>query len=193
MAEVEYGGVKLTGSKLFMIIPLVSMLGGGLWAGFEFYKDYMDMKEQIQNYVAPDLSEFDKKLAVMSEEMKVTNEEVLIIRDAIGEQVQFMRDTKHDLREDLVRMEKILDKIENDIDVVEDEATALMDRSKKDTRDMIVDANNRFNDKIDGMEGYVKRELQQLEDELNTKLTKALDNPLAIVKTSSHKYKSWEI
>ena len=179
MAEVEYGGVKLTGSKLFMIIPLVSMLGGGLWAGFEFYKDYMDMKEQIQNYVAPDLSEFDKKLAVMSEEMKVTKEEVLIIRDAIGEQVQFMRDTKHDLRDDLVRMEKILDKIENDIDTVEDEATALMDRSKKDTRDMIVDANNRFNDKIDGMEGYVKRELQQLEDEMNSKLTKALDNPLA--------------
>ncbi len=179
MAEVEYGGVKLTGSKLFLVIPLVSMLGGGLWAGFEFYKDYMDMKEQIQSYVAPDLSGFDKQLAVIKEEMKVTKEEVLIIRDAIGEQVQFMRDTKHDLREDLVRMEKILDKVENDIDKVEDEATALMDRSKKDTRDMIVDANNRFNDKIDGMEGYVKRELQQLEDELNTKLTKALDNPLA--------------
>ena len=179
MAEVEYGGVKLTGSKLFLVIPLVSMLGGGLWAGFEFYKDYMDMKEQIQSYVAPDLSGFDKQLAVIKEEMKVTKEEVLIIRDAIGEQVQFMRDTKHDLREDLVRMEKILDKVENDIDKVEDEATALMDRSKKDTRDMIVDANNRFNDKIDGMEGYVKRELQHLEDELNTKLTKALDNPLA--------------
>ena len=179
MAEVEYGGVKLTCSNLFLVIPLVSMLGGGLWAGFEFYKDYMDMKEQIQSYVAPDLSGFDKQLAVIKEEMKVTKEEVLIIRDAIGEQVQFMRDTKHDLREDLVRMEKILDKVENDIDKVEDEATALMDRSKKDTRDMIVDANNRFNDKIDGMEGYVKRELQQLEDELNTKLTKALDNPLA--------------
>ena len=179
MAEEEYGGVKLTGSKLFLVIPLVSMLGGGLWAGFEFYKDYMDMKEQIQSYVAPDLSGFDKQLAVIKEEMKVTKEEVLIIRDAIGEQVQFMRDTKHDLREDLVRMEKILDKVENDIDKVEDEATALMDRSMKDTRDMIVDANNRFNDKIDGMEGYVKRELQQLEDELNTKLTKALDNPLA--------------
>ena len=179
MAEVEYGGVKLTGSKLFMIIPLVSMLGGGLWAGFEFYKDYMDMKEQIQSYVAPDLSGFDKQLAVIQEEMKVTKEEVLIIRDAIGEQVQFMRDTKHDLRDDLVRMEKILDKVENDIDKVEDEATSLMDRSKKDTRDMIVDANNRFNDKIDGMEGYVKRELQSLEDELNSKLTKALDNPLA--------------
>ena len=179
MAEVEYGGIKLSGGKLLLILPLLGTLGGGLWAGFEFYKDYMDMKEQIQSYVAPDLSGFDKQLAVIKEEMKVTKEEVLIIRDAIGEQVQFMRDTKHDLREDLVRMEKILDKVENDIDKVEDEATALMDRSKKDTRDMIVDANNRFNDKIDGMEGYVKRELQQLEDELNTKLTKALDNPLA--------------
>ena len=170
---------NLGGSKLLLILPLIGTLGGGLWAGFEFYKDYMDMKEQIQNYVAPDLSEFDKSLAVIQEEMKVTKEEVLIIRDAIGEQVQFMRDTKHDLRDDLVRMEKILDKVENDIDAVEDEATALMDRSKKDTRDMIVDANNRFNDKIDGMEGYVKRELQSLEDELNNKLTKALDNPLA--------------
>ena len=179
MAEVEIAGAKIKGGKLMLILPLLGTLGGGLWGGFEFYKDYMDMKEQIQNYVAPDLSEFDKKLAVMSEEMKVTKEEVIIIRDAIGEQVQFMRDTKHDLRDDLVRMEKILDKIENDIDNVEDEATALMDRSKKDTRDMIVDANNRFNDKIDGMEGYVKRELQQLEDELNSKLTKALDNPLA--------------
>ena len=179
MAEIEYGGIKVGGSKLLLILPLIGTLGGGLWAGFEFYKDYMDMKEQIQNYVAPDLSEFDKQLAVIKEEMKVTKEEVLIIRDSIGEQVQFMRDTKHDLREDLVRMEKILDKVENDIDAVEDEATALMDRSKKDTRDMIVDANNRFNDKIDGMEGYVKRELQSLEDELNSKLTKALDNPLA--------------
>ena len=186
MAEVEYGGVKLTGSKLFMIIPLVSMLGGGLWAGFEFYKDYMDMKEQIQEYVAPDLSEFDKKLAVITEEMKVTKEtvavfkeEILIIRDSVNESVDMMRDTKHDLRDEIIRTEKLLEKVENDIDKLEDEATALMDRTKKETRDAISDANDRFNDKIDGMEGYVKRELQSLEDELNTKLQKSLDNPLA--------------
>ena len=129
MAEIEYGGIKLGGSKLLLIIPLVTTLGGGLWAGFEFYKDYMDMKEQIQSYVAPDLSEFDKNLALIKEEMVMTREEVGIIKDAIGEQVDFMRDTKHDLREDLVRMEKILDKVENDIDKVEDEAQSLMDRT----------------------------------------------------------------
>jgi DNA mismatch repair ATPase MutS len=186
MAEIEYGGIKLGGSKLLLIIPLVTTLGGGLWAGFEFYKDYMDMKEQIQSYVAPDLSEFDKSLAVLNEDMKIVKEtvevfkgEILIIRDGLNEQVDYMRDTKHDLREDLVRMEKILDKVENDIDKVEDEAQSLMDRTKSDARLMIDDANNRFNDKVSGMEGYVKRELQSLENRMNEKLTKALDNPLA--------------
>jgi hypothetical protein len=179
MAEIEYGGIKVGGSKLLLILPLVGTLGGGLWAGFEFYKDYMDMKEQIQNYVAPDLSEFDKQLAVITEEMTLTREEVKIIRDSIGEQVDFMRDTKHDLRGDLVRMEKILDKVENDIDAVEDEAQALMDRTKSDARQMIEDASNRFNDKVSGMEGYVKRELTSLEDSLDRKLQKSLDNPLA--------------
>ena len=74
MAEVEYGGIKVGGSKLLLVIPLIGTLGGGLWAGFEFYKDYMDMKEQIQNYVAPDLSEFDKNLAVLHEDMKIVKE-----------------------------------------------------------------------------------------------------------------------
>jgi hypothetical protein len=179
MAEIEYGGIKVGGSKLLLVLPLVGTIGGGLWAGFEFYKDYMDMKEQIQNYVAPDLSEFDKQLAVITEEMTLTREEVKIIRDSIGEQVDFMRDTKHDLRGDLVRMEKILDKVENDIDAVEDEAQALMDRTKTDARNMINDANNRFNDKVSGLEGYVKRELTSLEDDLDRKLQKSLDNPLA--------------
>ena len=179
MAEIEYGGIKVGGSKLLLVLPLVGTIGGGLWAGFEFYKDYMDMKEQIQNYVAPDLSEFDKQLAVITEEMTLTREEVKIIRDSIGEQVDFMRDTKHDLRGDLVRMEKILDKVENDIDAGEDEAQALMDRTKTDARNMINDANNRFNDKVSGLEGYVKRELTSLEDDLDRKLQKSLDNPLA--------------
>ena len=179
MAEIEYGGIKLGGSKLLLVLPLIGTLGGGLWGGFEFYKDYTDMKEKITSYVAPDLSEFDKNLALIKEEMVMTREEVGIIKDAIGEQVDFMRDTKHDLRGDLVRMEKILDKVENDIDKVEDEAQLLMDRTKKEGRLMIDDANNRFNDKISGMEGYVKRELQSLEKSLDNRLTKALDNPLA--------------
>jgi dsDNA-specific endonuclease/ATPase MutS2 len=146
----------------------------------------MDMKEQIQEYVAPDLSEFDKSLAVMTEDMKIVKEtvgvfkeEIIIIRDSVNDSVDMMRDTKHDLRDEIIRTEKLLEKVENDIDKLEDEATALMDRTKKETRDAIDDANNRFNDKVSGMEGYVKRELGALEEDLNRKLQKSLDNPLA--------------
>ena len=211
MAEIEYGGVKASGSKLLLVIPLLGTIGGGLWGGFEFYKDYMDMKEQIQEYVAPDLSGFDKQIAIqqehqvtverhmdfVSEELELFKGEFAGVRDRITENTDYLRDAKHDLKDEMVRMEKHLDRIEIEVTKAEDEmrtiaesletdVRALMDegeseqdRLKRDVRAMIDDANNRFNDKISGLEGYVKRELTSLEERLNNKLTKALDNPLA--------------
>lgn len=211
MAELEYGGIKASGSKLLLIIPLLGTLGGGLWGGFEFYKDYMDMKEQIQSYVAPDLSGFDKQIAIqkehqvtverhmdfVSDELELFKGEFAGVRDRITENTDYLRDAKHDLKDEMVRMEKHLDRIEDEVVKVEDEMRALaesltvevralldegeseQDRLKRDVRAMIDDANNRFVDKVSGLEGYVKRELSVMEDRLTNKLTKALDNPLA--------------
>ena len=47
------------------------------------------------------------------------------------------------------------------------------------TLESLLIADKRYDDKISGLDGTVKRELQNLEDRLNSKLTKALDNPLA--------------
>jgi len=33
--QVEYGGIKATGGKLFVIISLLTTIGGGLWGFFE--------------------------------------------------------------------------------------------------------------------------------------------------------------
>ena len=211
MAEIEYGGVKASGSKLLLVLPLLGTIGGGLWAGFEFYKDYMDMKEQIQEYVAPDLSGFDKQIALQAEHqitverhMEFVSEELALFKDefktiwnGIVDNTDMTRDTKHDLKDEVVRVEKHLDRIEDKVIEVEEETRALavmllgevrelmdegeseQDRLTRDVRQAIDDANNRFNDKISGLEGYVKRELGSLEDRLNNKLMKALDNPLA--------------
>ena len=62
--EVEYGGIKAKGGRLFIIISLLGTIGGGLWGFFELVKRYEDMESQIQSYVAPDLSGFDKRLDV---------------------------------------------------------------------------------------------------------------------------------
>tara|TARA_B100000768_G_scaffold97626_1_gene91060 strand:- start:5254 stop:5895 length:642 start_codon:yes stop_codon:yes gene_type:complete len=211
MAEIEYGGVKASGSKILLIVPLLGTICGGLWGGFEFYKDYQDMKEQIQSYVAPDLSGFDKQIAIqqehqvtverhmdfVSEELELFKGEFAGVRDRITENTDYLRDAKHDLKDEMVRMEKHLDRIEIEVTKAEDEMRLIsdklnddvrelmdegeteQDRLKTDVRAMIDDANNRFNDKISGLEGYVKRELSSLEERLNAKLTKALDNPLA--------------
>ena len=69
MAEVEVGGIKFRGGKIFVILTALTTAGGALWGGFEFYKDYLDMKEQVQKYVAPDLSEFDKNIALTKQEI----------------------------------------------------------------------------------------------------------------------------
>ena len=60
---VEVGGVKFTGGKLFLVITILSTLGGAAWGGFEFYNDYRMMKAKIEKYVAPDLSGIRSELA----------------------------------------------------------------------------------------------------------------------------------
>ena len=57
--------LKLNSAVLAMAIPIATTVGGAMWGAFEFYKDYTDMKVKIQKYVAPDLSAFDKRLAVI--------------------------------------------------------------------------------------------------------------------------------
>ena len=38
MAEVEVGGIKFKGGKIFVILTALTTAGGALWGGFEFYK-----------------------------------------------------------------------------------------------------------------------------------------------------------
>ena len=61
--EVEFAGVKFKGGKIFVLITALTTLSGGLYAGFEFYKDYMNMRTKIEKYTAPDLSGIRKELA----------------------------------------------------------------------------------------------------------------------------------
>jgi len=65
MAEVEYKGIKIGGSKMLLILPLLGTIGGVLWGGFELWHRYQAMEVKIAKYVAPDLSGFDKRIAII--------------------------------------------------------------------------------------------------------------------------------
>ena len=184
--EVEYGGIKATGGKLFVIISLLGTVGAGLWGGVEFYKDYQDMKEQITSYVAPDLSEFDKKLGVLDIEVTTTKE-------LIGTEVRTMKaiideaqDTTRDIRTTM----------KTDINLFSDQIAAIDKRSREDgletrtamrnaeneVRQLIADTSKRWDDKLQKVDNKLQKvdnQIEVLENKLDKKITKALENPLA--------------
>ena len=148
--EVEFAGVKFRGGKIFVIITALSTLGGGLYAGFEFYKDYMNMRAKIERYVAPDLSGFDKRIAVMesrmNEEIDLFKEEMDVLKDEVKLISGVNRDMKVDMKQDVRRIEKIVEDTER--------------RVKEDSREF-------------------SRDMKDLKRELDEKIKKALNNPLA--------------
>ena len=148
--EVEFAGVKFRGGKIFVIITALSTLGGGLYAGFEFYKDYMNMRAKIERYVAPDLSGFDKRIAVMesrmNEEVDLFKEEMNVLKDEVKLISGVNRDMKIDMKQDVRRIEKIVEDTEQ--------------RVKEDSREF-------------------SRDMKDLRKELEEKIKKALNNPLA--------------
>ena len=99
MAEVEIAGAKIKGGKMLLLLPILGTLGGGLWGGFEFYKDYMNMREKIESYEAPDLSGFDKKLAILREEMSALESEVNSKEELIQDARDYTKDIKNDLND----------------------------------------------------------------------------------------------
>ena len=186
MAEVEYGGIKVSGGKMLLILPLLGTIGGGLWAGFEFYKDYMNMRTKIESYTAPDLSSFDKKLAVLSKEMQALKSEVESKEELIQDARDYTKEIKTDLKDELHVMSKQVDDIEkrgkNAFRMVRDS----IETNDKKVRKMVTDNSDRFDTRreqirndMDNLEQRMKTQMKELQDSVNNKIKKALENPLA--------------
>ena len=178
MAELEVAGIKFRGGKIFLVLTALTTAGGGLWGGFEFYKDYLNMKEQIQNYVAPDLSEFDKNIALTKEEMSSKTELLQTeIEMLMGEMEMMMQEIrlvsdvanelKNDLRQDVRRVEKIVNDVEQ--------------QTKEDSRDSAQELKTTIKDMEDDMkklEADIKEAQTELEEKIDKRIKRALENPL---------------
>lgn len=191
--EVEFAGVKFRGGKIFGIILALSTLGGGLYGAFEFYKDYSNMRAKIERYVAPDLSGFDKRLAVIVEELSAIKEisaaHVEII-EVYGSKLDFMQDgvqgnetanraMKTDMRNDLTRIESIVEGVEDDIQEVEGDVRVMIQNAEERAENKRDALQNDYDQARDRLRIDTERKLKELEDRLNKRLQRALDNPLA--------------
>ena len=151
MAEFEFGGITFKGGKAAVLVTALSTLGGASWAAFEFYKDYTDMKEVVQN--------------IDTDAIAARNVQ---IEQKLDDAIEYTRDIKTGLRDDILAIEKQADRAEDKVRTMENEV-----------REMIDKANERFETKRDQMREDSDQEMEDLEDRLEKKLQRALDNPLA--------------
>lgn len=95
---ISIGGYNFTPAKLMIAGGIISSMLGGLYGAFEVYKDYQSMKEAIQTYVAPDLSEIEKKIAVLEQNSEKSTE--------------YVRDINTNLKQDIRRLEGVVEQVE---------------------------------------------------------------------------------
>jgi vacuolar-type H+-ATPase subunit I/STV1 len=158
MAEFEFAGMTFKGGKAAIVFTALSTLGGALWAGFEFYKDYMDMREIVSNI---DVDVIEARNAV--------------IETKLDEAIEYTRDIKNSLKDDITRIERVSDNastrvkdMQTEIDQRLREVSDLTRETEKDVRDTMREVENR-----------IEADMEKLENDLEEKLQKALDNPLS--------------
>ena len=165
---ISIGGYEFTPAKLMVAATIVSSTLGGLYGAFEVYKDYVGMKKKIAEYSAPDLSGFDKRLAVIEENSQKTSD--------------YTRDIKVDLKNDLRRNETVTEQVERSVKQAQRETESEMREMRKAVREDLEKARNEANTirkEMADARREIEREVVQLKKEVDGKIQKAIDNPLA--------------
>jgi len=178
--KMKLFGITMTPTTIGALFALLGAIGGSLYGAFEIYKDYMDMKEIVQNIDVDEISAENQKTLLKLEESMAR----------IDQAVEYTRDIKSGLRDDILSIEKQVDRVEDKLREQETEVRLIVQNAeerfenKRDAlqNDYDTKANNlrdNTNQKINDLETKIDRDMRNLEAEITNKLQKALDNPLA--------------
>ena len=188
--QVEYGGIKASGGKLFIIISLIGTIGGGLWGFFELVKRYEDMEATISEYVAPDLSGFDKRLEVfdtqLQEKLKSVDTDVNALKELVADAQESARDIRTDIKGEVNKQEDQIAAIDKRSRSESQETRTIIRNAEKNfnelemgtlsmIRELISNTEKRWDDKLT----KVDSQIENLEKKIDKKITKALENPLS--------------
>jgi hypothetical protein len=185
MAEIEVGGIKFKGGKILAVLTALSTAGGALWGGFEFWKDYEDLQQTVQEYTAPDLSGIRQELAVQNETVDAGMAEMASVRLRVGEIQQLARDLREDVRSDSVKLYSGISAVDRRSRDLDAEARESMRQAEKTIRGITSTALTSLDakttsavERFDAKINTIDEKLDALEARLDKKLQRALDNPL---------------
>ena len=176
--EFRILGIKVSFVSVTAALSLLGAIVGSLYGGFLMYQKVEEAIAFVEQQ-----QEYEDKINSYDQRMQ-------IIETKLEEAVDYTRDIKSGLRDDILAIEKNVDRMEDKVREQEQE-----------TRDTIARAEERFENKRDALqndydekanrlrdsndtrmndlEAKVERDLKELDQRLSDKLQRALDNPLA--------------
>lgn len=158
---ISIGGYEFTPAKLMVAATVVSSILGGLYGTFEVYKDYQSMKKKIAEYISPDLTEVYKKLEVIQTDSAKTAE--------------YTRDIKNDLKNDIRRVENVVEQVERASKQSQREAEQAVQAVRNESRAAIKESEQHMKEVSRESQAAIK----SIQRDIDSKIQKALDNPLA--------------
>jgi septal ring factor EnvC (AmiA/AmiB activator) len=158
MAEFEFAGMTFRGGKAAVVLTALSTLGAGAWGVFEFYADYMEMKEIVQ--------EIDVEM------IEARNREIEI---KLEEAIAYTRDIKETLRDDIDRIEVVTDRTSTRMKTTQDD----IDEQLREVSDLSRETEKDVRDTMRTLEDRLEKKMDKLDADLRDILQKSLDNPLA--------------
>lgn len=176
--EFRILGLKITFMSVSALIAVLGSVLGALYGGFLIY-------QKVEEAIAfvDQQQEYEEKISNYDNRMQ-------IIETQLDEAIGYARDIKGDLRDDILSIEKSVDRVEDKVREVEGEVREIIQNAEErfenkrdglqndyDTKANRLQESNQS--RMDDLEAKVERDLKNLEDRLSKKLQRALDNPLA--------------
>jgi hypothetical protein len=167
--EFRILGIKVTFMSVSALVAVLGSVIGALYGGFLMY-------QKVEEVAGLDVGAFEQRME--------------IIETKLEEAVDYTRDIKGSLKDDILGIEKQVDRMEDKLRSQEEETRTIVQNAEERFENKRDRLQNDYDEKanrlqesnqsrMDDLEAKVERDLKSLEDGLNKKLQRALDNPLA--------------
>ena len=153
--EFRILGIKVTFVSVSALLAVLGSILGALYGGFLMY-------QKVEEIAGLDIGAFEQRME--------------IIETKLEEAVDYTRDIKSDLRDDVMKIEQQGDRNEDVVKDTEDTLNARMRQLENDVFDMIEIAEGRFETKRDALQGDYEQKASQLAKDIEERSDKLNDN-----------------
>lgn len=153
--EFRVLGIKVSFMSVSALLAVVGSIVGALYGGFLMY-------QKVEEVAGLDIGAFEQRME--------------IIETKLEEAVDYTRDIKSDLRDDVMKIEQQGDRNEDIVKDTEDNLNSRMRQLEKDIFDMIEIAEGRFETKRDALQEDYDQKSSSLLADYETRADKLNDN-----------------